>query len=247
MNRTQLEAMTIPAIKAFIADNYAHQHIPSKMLKADWVIYALSVIAERGRPEFQNIDAEVVGVTTMAHEAFPEDAELSAAMDEINYRVVIAEGVCPVTNETECKSRDCELHYMDAPLNFAPDSGMAHLNGTLPGTDEIAEIVEAVEIAYQEHKNVCGGCVKCLGFMTNISRRKAYNKQTGRSVHTRGYYQGTFEIHDERRYFSGQFTPAQRRRMAKKARKHAVDANGMTNGNSYAMHWHNSESVITCS
>lgn len=26
---------------------------------------------------------------------------------------------CPITRETECKSRQCELHYMDAPLKLA--------------------------------------------------------------------------------------------------------------------------------
>lgn len=30
---------------------------------------------------------------------------------------------CPVTGKTNCKSRKCELHYMDAPLKLAPNGG----------------------------------------------------------------------------------------------------------------------------
>jgi hypothetical protein len=28
---------------------------------------------------------------------------------------------CPVTGAADCKSRDCELHYMSAPIRLAPE------------------------------------------------------------------------------------------------------------------------------
>lgn len=28
---------------------------------------------------------------------------------------------CPITQKLDCQDRDCELHYMDAPLNLAPE------------------------------------------------------------------------------------------------------------------------------
>lgn len=31
--------------------------------------------------------------------------------------------ICVITGRRDCKERNCELHYMDAPLKLAPDSG----------------------------------------------------------------------------------------------------------------------------
>ena len=33
---------------------------------------------------------------------------------------------CPMTGKVDCKDRECELHYMDAPLKLAPWLKLAH-------------------------------------------------------------------------------------------------------------------------
>ncbi len=202
MIRTELEAMTIPAIKALAPEGTV---FPSKLRKAEI------------------IDMVEIILNTPQHNG-------PAHLDGY--------GIDCTLCESECRCDDGVATGNHMPCVYCQDLAQAI-------TDEISEVVEAMEIAFKANEHKCSGCVKCIGFMTNLKRRAVYNKQTGRSVHTTGYYQGT-ERDGERRYFPGQFTPAQRRRMAKKARKHALTAEGLTNNHTGRMHWFNSEFAITC-
>lgn len=48
--------------------------------------------------------------------AIPGRSRMSA--DEL--RTAISRETCPVTGDADCTDRACELHYMRAPIRFAP-------------------------------------------------------------------------------------------------------------------------------